>query len=72
MFNILNVNCRSVVNKVTELEGILLTHSPDIVILTETWLNDSIKDNEFVPRGYNVHRKDQGVWLYCSRSVLKF
>lgn len=54
------MNCRSVVNKVTELEGILVTHDPEIIILTETWLNNSIKDNEFVPRGYNVHRKDRG------------
>lgn len=53
------MNCRSVLNKATELEGMLLSHDPDIVILTETWLNESVYDSEFVPPGYSVYRKDR-------------
>lgn len=52
--------CRSVVNKITELEALLLTHDPHIAILSETWLHD-IYDSEFVPTGYSVYRKDRVV-----------
>lgn len=57
---ILNMNCRSILNKSTELEGIILAHDPSILLLTETWLNDSIFDSEFVPADFNVFRKDRG------------
>lgn len=57
---LLNINCRSVVNKSTELEGLIIANDPDIVILTETWLSDEIYDSEFVPSGYRVYRKDRG------------
>lgn len=57
---ILNVNCRSVVNKATELETLLLTHYPDLVTLTETWLNSTVFDSEIIPPGYNLFRKDRG------------
>ena len=32
---------------------------PDIVIGTETWLDNSIKDSEIFPSGYRIHRKDR-------------
>lgn len=57
--SIININCRSVVNKVTHLEGMLFTHNPDIAVLTETWLDEEIFDSEFVPKNYKVFRKDR-------------
>lgn len=59
MFTLLNVNCRSVVNKATQLEGLLLTHDVEIAALTETWLSCHIFDSEFVPENYRVFRKDR-------------
>lgn len=56
---VLNVNCRSIVNKAEKLEGMLLAHDPDIVLLTETWLRDDVFDSEFVPKNYRVFRKDR-------------
>lgn len=35
------------------------TYKPDIVILTETWLTSSISDDEIIPPGYTVCRKDR-------------
>ena len=29
----------------------------DIILMTETWLNDSISNNEILPKGYHVIRK---------------
>ena len=31
----------------------------DIILMTETWLNDSISNNEILPKGYHVIRKDR-------------
>lgn len=33
---------------------------PDIAVLAEAWLNDSIYNNEFAPADYSVLRKDRG------------
>ena len=31
----------------------------DVITITETWLNDKIFDNEILPNGYNIIRKDR-------------
>ena len=31
----------------------------DIIRVTETWLNDNISNNEIIPTGYNIIRKDR-------------
>lgn len=41
------------------MEALLLLHNPDIAVLTETWLNDTVFDSEFVPTGYSSYRKDR-------------
>lgn len=53
------MNCRSVVNKPVELEGLLVAHDAEFALLTETWLSDDIFDSEFVPANYRVFRKDR-------------
>lgn len=55
----LNVNARSLANKVEEVEHILLLHSPDIMVITETWLHPNIDNSELCPPGYNIVRKDR-------------
>lgn len=37
-----------------------MDHDPNIVAITETWLDLSVLDNEIVPPGYNIFRKDRG------------
>lgn len=74
---ILNINCRSVVNKTTQLESLLLAQDAEIAVLTETWLSSDIYDSEFVPNDYKVFRKDRdrkggGVAVLFKSSVKLF
>ena len=58
-FIILNINCRSLLNKAEELNYILDELKPDIACLTETWLDSSTPKNSFIPIGYTMIRKDR-------------
>ena len=51
-------NARSVVNKRLDLLAMLSESSSDIVI-TETFLDDSIVDSEIIPENYSVFRRDR-------------
>ena len=53
------LNCRSIKNKVAELEVFLSTTDPDIVLGTESWLTPDIKNSEIFPNSYTVYRKDR-------------
>ena len=53
------VNFGSVKNKVAEFAACLETHEPDIVLGSETWLNQSVGDKEIFPDNYTVIRKDR-------------
>lgn len=46
-------------NKLEELDTIVADFSPDIVVVTETWLNDMIFDSEILPADFVIHRKDR-------------
>lgn len=56
---VINVNARSLADKVEDFERILLVHSPDIMVVTETWLHPNIANSELCPLGYSVVRKDR-------------
>lgn len=56
---IINMNCRSAVNKVEEIKYIFDKLNPDICCLTETWFDDSVPGDALVPAGYNIIRKDR-------------
>ena len=43
---ILQVNCRSICNKVLEFWNLVETYNPDVVIGTESWLTDEINNAE--------------------------
>ena len=46
--------------KIFELQANVYYYKPDIVILKETWLKDSISDNELLsPNQYKVFRSDR-------------
>ena len=41
-------------------QGYICASSFDIICVTETWLNSDIADNEVLPKGYNIYRRDRG------------
>jgi hypothetical protein len=46
--------------KLAELQAHVYTNKPDIIILNETWLKESINDNEiFPPEAYKIFRCDR-------------
>ena len=51
-------NCDSLGNKFHLLETLVLDHSPTIVALTETHIDLTIDNSEFIP-GYTIVRKDR-------------
>ena len=55
---IIHLNCRSAVNKETELEMIIELYKPDIICLCETWYDESLSQN-ICPNGYHIIRKDR-------------
>ena len=58
---ILNINFQSLRKKGKLLECIILDSDPDIIIGTETWLEDSISSSEIFPNelGFDIHRRDR-------------
>lgn len=70
----LNINARSIVNKTNELESVLLSHSPHVVVITETWLHGEISDTDLIPPAYKIIRRDRtsrggGVAIVVKSSV---
>ena len=56
---IVQMNCRSINNKNEELENIIQSLDPDILCLTETWMDDSVPLQANTPDGYCMIRKDR-------------
>ena len=56
---IINMNCRSSINKSEELQYIFNEVKPDIACHTETWFDDSVPSQAYIPTGYKVIRKDR-------------
>ena len=59
---LLQVNCRSICNKVLEFWNLIDTYNPDVVIGTESWLSEEINNPEIfrddykLSGGIGVHR----------------
>ncbi|XP_077535928.1 uncharacterized protein LOC144148226 [Haemaphysalis longicornis] len=71
VLSILLVNCRSIKNKVDEFASLVATVEPQIIMGTESWLDESVRSAEIFPSGYTVYRKDRhrhggGVFLLIS------
>ena len=68
------LNSRSIMNKVLDFEALIATDSPDIVAVTETFLDCSILDCEFFPKSFQLFRCDRshhggGVMIAVRESV---
>jgi len=62
--SLLNINCQSLCNKKAEFQNIIDDTRPDIVIATETWLKDTMKDGEIgqpddFSEKYEIYRNDR-------------
>lgn len=58
---LLVINFQSLRKKGKLLESIIESSEPDVLLGTETWLDDSIKSSEIIPNylGYDVQRRDR-------------
>ena len=60
LLTISHLNCRSIRNKGTDLHLIITTSQTDIVLLTETHLNPTVKNAEFIDTSiYTIYRNDR-------------
>ena len=56
---IIQLNCRSILNKPEELDHIIQVTDADIIVLTETWMDSSVPQQAYIPEGYCIIRKDR-------------
>ena len=56
---LLQGNCRSICNKFLEFWNVIDTYKPDVVIGTESWLSEEIKNAENFRDDYITFRKDR-------------
>ena len=73
---LLNINFRSIMNKRAEFIHLIDSLKPDIIVGTETWLSDSIKNSEIIPDNMNftIYRRDRedsygGVMIAISKCI---
>ena len=73
----LYTNVQSIYNKFYEFKSCILQHEPKIIVITETWCNETVIDSEIHLDNYRLYRNDRqtgcggGVLLYIHCS-LKF
>ena len=56
---LIHLNSRSIVNKYEEFQFFCQQLQPDIITVTETWMDDSVPKQSYAPQGYKVIRKDR-------------
>ena len=62
---------RYVDNKFLHLTDLVAEEDPDVIAITETWLDSSISDTEFTPGGYTTFRKDRDITNYPSGTYVQ-
>ena len=70
-FSVLYYNARSLLPKPEELKANCLTHKPDIICVVETWLDETITDNELSLSNYDIvcldhNRHGGGILIYVN------
>ena len=56
---IISLNSRSLYRTIDELRIVFHHNKPLAILLTETWLNDSVSDHELTLNGYQLMRRDR-------------
>ena len=73
--NILLTNPQSLASKINEVRSVMLVEKPDLGFFTETWLRETISDNQICISGYTFVGKSRsadihgGVGLYIEDSI---
>ena len=74
--DILSFYARSLLPKITELSSLCHRPEPGIVAISETWLDPSVPDSNFLPPGYvtgcradRKSRRGGGVFVLCQHTV---
>jgi hypothetical protein len=71
---LLQVNCRSICNKILEFWNLIDTYNPDVIIGTESWLSEEINDAEIFRDDYITFRRDRcfrgGGLFICVRNYI--
>ena len=70
---LLQVNCRSICNKILEFCNAIDTYNPDVVIGTEQWLSEQINNAEVFRDDYITFRRDrctQGGGVFVLKIIL--
>ena len=52
-------NAHSLINKLSNFQSFIYSHSLNIVAITESWLSDYILNNEILPSGYSIYRHNR-------------
>jgi len=72
--SLLLLNVQSITSEKASFAKLLNEHNPDLIAITETWLNQDISSSEFLPAHYTVCRRDRsdsyGGVLLAYRSTL--
>lgn len=55
----LHVNARSILPKLDQLKVWVESSNPDVLVITETWLRNSIPYPDLYLSGYNLFRQDR-------------
>ena len=66
---VLQVNCRSIYNKVLEFWNLIDTYNPDVIIGTESWRRGDTENAEVFIADYTTFRRERsvrggGVYMY--------
>jgi hypothetical protein len=56
---LMQVNCRSVLNKSLEFWNLIDTYNPDVIIGTESWLREYIGNAEIFRDEYTTFKRDR-------------
>ena len=55
----INLNSRSLTNKLTKFQSFVYSSSYDVICITETWSTDYIYDKEILPNKFTLYRRDK-------------
>ena len=73
--SILLSNVMSLTPKIDEIRHFVSQDYPNFIFITETWLRESVEDNQVTLPGYNIQRRDRssgdhgGVCLYLNEGI---
>ena len=56
---LVQVNCRSILNKILEFWNLVDTYNSDVIIGMEPWLREEINNAEVVRDNYSTFRRDR-------------